>query len=256
MRHAHRALVLASLLLLGATPGNLAADTPYLPADATLDGVAILPNAPVRGSAAAAADRAIFRQTRKLKGTARWRIAIDDVENAPLDRYACAIGMTLSAKDAPTTARLLDKAGTGRLVDPVKRHYHRVRPWVGSALPICEAKTAHLAANGDYPSGHAANGWLEALILAELLPDRASAILARGRQYGESRVVCGSHSASAVSAGWVAGAAVFAALHGSAAFRADLAAARQELASLRNQAPHPDPATCQATARILAQATW
>ncbi len=133
--------------------------------------------------------------------------------------------------------RLLDRAGTSGVVDPVKQFYRVQRPYIGSAAPICQARTAALAGNGDYPSGHAAGGWMEALLLAELAPDRATEILARGRAFGESRLICGAHSLSAVEAGWLAGAAATAALHGSAEFRADLEAARDEMATVRASAP-------------------
>jgi acid phosphatase (class A) len=113
-----------------------------------------------------------------------------------------------------------------------------------------------LAGNGDYPSGHAAGGWLEALILAELVPDRATEILARGRAFGESRAICGAHSLSAVQAGWLAGAAAAAVLHGSPEFRADLDAARAELTAGRTALPAPDSATCRAEADALKTPAW
>ena len=49
------------------------------------------------------------------------------------------------------------------------------------------------------------------MILAELEPDRASDILVRARAYGESRVVCGVHNASAVEGGRIIAAAMVAA---------------------------------------------
>src|SRR6478736_1422280 len=52
----------------------------------------------------------------------------------------------------------------------------------------------------DYPSGHAAWGWTWATILAAIAPDRAQQILARGKAYGASRVVCGAHNASSIDA--------------------------------------------------------
>ncbi|WP_341207406.1 phosphatase PAP2 family protein [uncultured Sphingomonas sp.] len=155
------------------------------------------------------------------------------------------------------TARLLDQASAAPVVDPVKRGYRVRRPYLDEPdAPICEAKTAHLAGNGDYPSGHTAAGWLEALILAELLPDRAGAILARGRAYGESRAVCGSHSLSAVQAGYLAGATTYAALHSSPSFRRDVARARAELARLRRHAGAPDPTICAGQAAALAERPW
>jgi len=163
------------------------------------------------------------------------------------------MGMALTPATAPALAHLLDKAGTGALVDPVKRHYQAPRPYLGTDAPICQERTPELAANGDYPSGHAANGWLEGLILARLIPERASAILTRARQYGESRMVCGVHSRSAVEAGWMAGSAMFVTLEGaSPAFRRDLKGAANELASIGRSAAKPDPARCAAEGAALA----
>lgn len=233
------------------------ADTgPYLAEDRYPDGMTVLPPPPAAGSAAAALDMAVFRETRKLEGSVRWRIAADDVTNDPLARNRCALQMVLDARRAPALARLLNRAGTGPTVAKVKAAYQIPRPYLREAGPICEAKTAHLAANGDYPSGHTANGWLEAQILAQAVPDRASAILARGRAYGESRAICGSHSKSAVEAGYLAGAAVFAVLQTSPAYRRDLEAARKEVARLRVAAPRPDGAACAAEATALRVRPW
>jgi membrane-associated phospholipid phosphatase len=228
----------------------------YLSPEAVPDGVRILPPAPAAGSPVAAADRQLFAATRRLEGSPRWKVATSDVETGPFAHFACALGVTLTAQTAPALARLLDRAGTSGVVDPVKRFYRAQRPYIGSSAPICQSKTADLAANGDYPSGHTANGWMEALILAELVPDRATEILARGRAFGESRLICGAHSLSAVEAGWLAGAAATAALHGSAAFRVDLEAARQEMAAVRASAPAPNAAACRAEAAALATAAY
>ncbi|HUD30163.1 MAG TPA: phosphatase PAP2 family protein [Novosphingobium sp.] len=104
-------------------------------------------------------------------------------------------------------------------------------------------RAAHLAGNGDYPSGHSAHGQHVALILAAIAPDRATQLLARGREYAESRWICGSHTQSATEAGLLSGSAIFAAELNSAEFRADLERARTELAALR--AGHKgDPAAC------------
>ncbi|WP_294255266.1 phosphatase PAP2 family protein [uncultured Sphingomonas sp.] len=245
----------AALSLLIAAPQ--ARDTaPYLAASQYPDGMVILPPPPAPDSPGAAMDMAVFRATRKLEGSPRWRIATDDVTNDPLRRNACAMGMVLDAKNAPALARLLDRAGTGPVVGRVKAAYQVPRPYLREDGPICEAKTAHLASNGDYPSGHTANGWLEAQVLAEVMPDKAAAILARGRAYGESRAICGSHSKSAVEAGYMAGASVFAVLQTSPGYRRDFAAARQEVARLRATAPRPNAQSCAAEAEALRVRPW
>jgi len=228
----------------------------YLSAAETPDGLAVLPPPPGKASPLRAADRAVFAQTRRLKGAARWALAADDVESDVFTHFACALGMKLSAEAAPLTARLLDRASTSGVVDPVKAYYRAPRPYLGTRAPICQPRTRHLAENGDYPSGHAAGGWMEALILAELVPDRASEILARGRAYGESRAICGAHSVSAVQAGWLAGAAATAALHGSPEFRAEMDAARAELVRIRSALPVPDAKVCKAERAALARAAY
>jgi hypothetical protein len=237
-------------------PSNNDLGGDYLTPEATPDGVRVLPPPPRRGDPRAAADAAVFRATRKAEGGARWALATSDVNSDSFDHFACALGVKLTPGLAPITARLLDRASAAGVVDEAKQFYRIPRPYLSEPSTICEAKTAHLAANPDYPSGHAAGGWMEALILAELAPDRASDILARGRAFGESRLICGSHSLSAVQAGWMAGAAATAALHAQPAFRQDLEAARAELAKARAAAPPPDPAACRAEAAALAERAY
>lgn len=68
-----------------------------------------------------------------------------------------------------------------------------------------------------------------AMILAELAPQRADALYARGREYAESRYVCGSHSYSAAEAGILSGAVIYGAEQASGTFRRDMEAARAEV---------------------------
>lgn len=250
----------ASLILVALGAAAVATAQPeqpaYLGPAATPDGLKLLPPPPKSGSAADVADKRIFDETRALQGTPRWALATSDVETGPFETYACALGMALSPEMAPRLAQVLDRASTGGLVGAVKAHYGVKRPYLGGDAPICQARTDHLAGNGDYPSGHTAGGWMEAMILAELVPDHATAILARGRAFGESRAVCGAHSASAVQAGFMAGSAVVAALHGSAEFRADMDAARAELDRIRASAPAPPAARCRAEAEALSVAPY
>ncbi|WP_425995001.1 phosphatase PAP2 family protein [Caulobacter sp. DWR1-3-2b1] len=113
-----------------------------------------------------------------------------------------------------------------------KTHWGTKRPYVGKdAAPVCETKRADLTANPDYPSGHSAHGGHVAMILAELAPSRADALYARGREYAESRYICGSHTVSAAEAGLQAGTVIYAAEHRSAVFRQDMDMARAEVAA-------------------------
>lgn len=204
----------------------------YLDGVAVPDLVRILPPPPAAGDPRNRDDRATFAETRALAGGARWRLATSDVTDDRYTVFACALGLRLDATRAPALARLFARMGDGGMVGRAKDALAVRRPWLDQPGAICEPKTAHLAGNGDYPSGHTSNGWATALILAELLPGRATEILARGRQYGESRYLCGAHSRSAVEAGYMAGAVMVSQLHARADFRRDMDAARTELARL------------------------
>ena len=92
---------------------------------------------------------------------------------------------------------------------------------------------AHLEKDPSYPSGHTAIGWGFALILSELAPDRADDLFARGRAFGDSRMVLNHHWYSDVVWGRIMGAATVARLHGDPTFRADMDAARDEIAAVR-----------------------
>ena len=136
---------------------------------------------------------------------------------------------------------------------PAKERYQRTRPFIGNKQPICTpSEQAMLANDGSYPSGHTAVGWAWALVLTEIAPERADEILARGVAYGESRNVCNVHWYSDVLQGRVIRAATLARLHAEPAFRADVDAAKAEVAAVRAQGAEPSH-DCNAEAAALAK---
>ena len=123
-----------------------------------------------------------------------------------------------------------------------------MRPFTVNNAPICTPEDEKILRNdGSYPSGHTALGWAWALILAELAPDKADAILARGLSYGESRIICNVHWNSDVVAGRIMASATVARLHNNPEFIADMKAAKAELAA----APVPKKQSCQEEAAAL-----
>lgn len=216
----------------------------------------ILPPAPVPGTTRYEADRTMFLQTRKYQGTPRWALAQNDDKSAGLIHdLACAIGVDLTPQNAPLTMRLISRVGidVSRATNLPKDIYKRQRPYLVDEGPICIDKTDALARSPDYPSGHNTWAWTVGLIMAEVVPDRATEILTRARAFGESRLVCGVHNLSAVEAGRLNGSIVVAGLHGHEDFRKDLEAVRQEIAALRKTSPAPDHAACAAEAELIAK---
>jgi acid phosphatase (class A) len=187
---------------------------------------------PVSGSPVDERDRHFFRVGRPDVGSPRWISATSDVDEAVpsiMRDFSAAAGVSLTPEQYPKLAHLLlaMRPDIGAAVDAVKPIYARPRPFLRDDGPVCEDKV-QLARSFDYPSGHTTWGTSVALVLAELWPNRANAILARGREYGESRFICGAHSVSAVEAGRQAAAALVAVLHGSSRFREDLDLVRRE----------------------------
>lgn len=232
-----RTLTLSALALaIAASAGAASAGLPwkgYL-GDGGPDTAAMLPPAPSPGSPEAEADRAIFRATRALKGGPRWDLAVADLSQTHIvSDLSCAVGVNLRSGELPALKHLLLTMApdVSRAVSRPKALYRRSRPYLVDPGPICADRTLALAHSPDYPSGHATWGWSVGLVMAELAPDRSSAILARSKAFGESRMVCGVHNASSVAAGRTNAEVLVAALHGSPAFRADLEAARSELAA-------------------------
>jgi acid phosphatase (class A) len=113
-----------------------------------------------------------------------------------------------------------------RANDKPKDQYKRARPYSVTKEPSCTPKEEATQRPDSYPSGHASIGWAWALALAEIVPERADAILARGYEFGHSRVICRVHWKSDVEAGRIVGAASVARLHTDPVFLAQMAKRR------------------------------
>lgn len=231
----------------------------YLDRSAIPDSQALVPAPPATGSAGLAQDHAVMQAALALRGTPRFEQARLD---ADLDfpfaagTFACALGASIDAQSTPATYRLLRRT----LIDgafstrAAKELHQRTRPFVENGKPTCTPEDeAELRGNGSYPSGHTAIGWLWALVLAQAVPERTDALLARGRSYGESRLVCNVHWQSDILQGRFMASGTFARLQSDPVYQADMAAAKVELAAARapGSASGRD---CTAEAAALAQA--
>jgi acid phosphatase (class A) len=215
-------------------------------ATGAIDSVALLGPPPAVGSLINRADRRRYLETRRLAGTARWRLATedDDLGAGAFRRFSCAAGGMITPGTTPATFRIMTRidADTRNVSRPIKEHFSRLRPLMGDRRAACVPRAAWMQTNSSYPSAHAMQGWAWALVLAELLPSRSDALLQNGHEFGESRIVCGVHYPSDVAAGRLLGSALVARLHGEPAFQADLAAARTEWSEW---ADRPAPLDCR-----------
>ena len=230
----------------------------YLTQESIPVSVSLIPPPPAPGSPALALDEEIHKSAAALRDTPRYRLAALDAELVfpkAADAFACTLGVSIDEQHTPHLYRLMQRIllDAGLSTASAKNKYMRARPFMAHEEPSCKPEDeARLRTNGSYPSGHTTIGWAWALALAEVDPSRHDAILARGRAYGESRLVCNVHWQSDVVEGRFLGAAVISQEHGSAEFRADIEAARKELAEVRAKklAPGRD---CASEAEALTQ---
>lgn len=206
----------------------------YLGADTGLDGATIIGPPPSPASPRGKADRMTFNDTRKFAGTPAWAQAIADADLSGkygFRSFSCAAGVTISPEKTPILTRMLMRmtADAATIYRPTKAVFQRARPPVGNSKPICVPREKWIETDGSYPSGHGLIGWSWGLVISEVAPDRASAILARGRTFGDSRIICGVHYQSDVEAGRYLGSAMVSKLHQNAEFMNDLEEARAEV---------------------------
>lgn len=264
----HACLLGVALLAAGcATPTGKRSGVPelmpgvaagYLPKAQHPDSLKLLPPPPAPGSAAMAFDEDIHRRAVTMRGSARWELARRDADLHP-DRtvqvFECSLGIAITAQQTPRLAQMLQRVAidAGLSTEGVKKKYQRTRPFAAHGEPMCTPEEdATLRADGSYPSGHTALGWAMALALAQIAPDRGDAVLARGRSFAESRLVCNVHWQSDVISGRVIASAAFARVNSTAEFTEDVAVARAEVAAARARGIQPT-RDCAAEAGALAQ---
>jgi acid phosphatase (class A) len=141
-----------------------------------------------------------------------------------------AFGLEINETNTPEIYKLLvtSLATTDPMRKEVKAFYHRQRPFERYDDPMPSHEEDELRGEGSYPSGHSLRGWGISLLLAQIAPQRASAIFSRGWDYCNSRVIVGAHWQSDVDASRTAASIGFCALQNSPEFIAQMKKAQKE----------------------------
>lgn len=207
----------------------LRAEEKYL-APGQPDGIALLAPPPLPDSAEQAADLASARAVFKARTPAEAERAIQDA-TLSIFSFAPAIGPIFRAGNLPKTEALFESVKTEikDAINTPKDHWKRSRPYqLDSSLTFGRPEKSF-----SYPSGHSTRGTVQALLLAELFPDKRDAILEVGRNIGWDRVLIGKHFPTDVYAGRVLGKAIVRDLMASPVFQKELAAAKAEIAAAK-----------------------
>ncbi|HEY4974973.1 MAG TPA: phosphatase PAP2 family protein [Steroidobacteraceae bacterium] len=236
-------LVLALLLTAG-LPG-----LPALAAQpaARADIIELLPPPPSADSPEQQADlQAVLEAQRSARAQGTTAHAVADSQES-CGRFSDALGADLTSSSNSKLLAFLDRtAGKGALISvPAKKYWKRTRPYAFSAeveplgdvspqatsIPEIDTggkpnpdkqKAADELAHSSYPSGHATFGTICVILLADMVPEKRTALFARNRDYEHSRMVLGAHFPSDLEAGRIAGTLASQRLLQNPTFRRDL----------------------------------
>ena len=213
--------------------------------------LAYLSAPPAEGSAEDQLDLAAVKTLQAGASEDRWKQAETDAKYL-FPQFEAAFGGPIDRQHSPHLVHLLNEAlrDVSLPANAGKGYFARTRPYQRLQLTrTCDewagpgpAPPIDPTDRSSYPSGHSAAGWTTALILAQVAPDNASAVLARADDYALSRIICGAHFPTDVQASRMLAAAVVAREATVPAFQRDLACAQAEHAGQPSGACGPSAA--------------
>lgn len=154
------------------------------------------------------------------------------------DVFSPEFGLELSPETTPEILTLAEHATTdaNKANQVIKNKYQRKRPFAQFHEPSLKPWTdEEEASTYSYPSGHSSRGWMYALVLSTVAPDRLEALLSRASEYAHNRVICGHHWKTDIDASALLAAGIFAAVVCTDAYQEQLVKARQEYQRLKGE---------------------
>jgi acid phosphatase (class A) len=205
-----------------------AADAVYVQASQTHI-LQILAAPPASDSVITKNELVLLHQLQETRTPEQVAAAIVDDKDESMFLYRTVLGSAFNPAQLPLTAALSKNVGHDESANtkPGKSEFHRVRPYnLDKTLqPVCKTKTI----DDSYPSGHTTAGYLQALVLVEMVPEQRDAILARTADFGHNRLVCGVHYPTDLEASRALAYAIHAVMDTNPQFQRDMSAARVEL---------------------------
>ena len=112
------------------------------------------------------------------------------------------------------------------IISAAKDTWNRPRPFMRSQdIKPCVEQSR----SGAYPSGHSAFGYLNEIVLANMVPEKKAEIFVRADQYSYHRMIGGVHYRSDVEAGRIAGTVIAAIMMQNSNFQEEFSRTRKEV---------------------------
>lgn len=232
-------------LVLAAAMGcmmNIQAQTPsepFLTDETRPDGTAFIPTPPEILSSEFYNDFYYYewgKSQREDADEVAW--AIDDETVSLNIAFSEVLGIEISEENTPEIFKLVERAKSDahKANSNAKNFFKRTRPFAifKDATPRPEIDEQE-STTFSYPSGHSSRGWMYALTLCTVAPEKAEALNVRAQIYALHRVIMGRHWKSDIDNSLLLTATVFAAVSSSDAYQEQLAKAKAEYAEKKTQ---------------------
>ena len=226
-------ILLASVVALMATSSAWAQfPDPFLPDEQRPNGIMWLPEPPSLTGGDFYNDFYYYqwgKEQRDEEWIAEWALWDEGVDLSRV--FSPCLDFPLTHETTPEILRLAEAATSDavRANSSAKNYYKRKRPFATFNEPSLKPEEdEEEALTYSYPSGHSSRGWMYALALATVAPERTEILMLRARYYAIHRVICGHHWKSDIDAGKIEASVIFAAITGTPEYQEQLQKARAE----------------------------
>ena len=216
-----------------------------LHAQAVPDAGSFLPGPPAETTVEYIKDYLQYAWGKTMRGTEIGEQARNDFNaNATyyLDAFSQAIDVSLNATETPYIAELFDycmEYGNKSIQQAKASFAFFRRPYVrlaeASLIPEMEDEYAN---ESSFPSRESLMGWMYALLLSEICPERQDDILNLGYRFGDASIATGYHWDSDVQAGRLLASALIVRLHDHTGVNAMINSAKAEYAKVSGTTCH------------------
>jgi acid phosphatase (class A) len=216
--------------LFGQTPAR-APKTPIFISPALVDAVAAITPPPALNSKKMSKDIAEIYAIHRSATPQELEAANWDNKHENLFAIANVLGDKFTKESLPATAQLWADMDNDQsiIVSAAKKFFQHPRPYDldPNIKSVCGSKPG--GPKNSYPSGHGTVGYLSALVLSMMVPEKSAAIYARADEYAHNRVVCGDHYAADLPASKEAAGLIMGNMLSSPKFQQEFAAAKAEV---------------------------
>ena len=170
--------------------------------------------------------------------TAAQAVAAEEDHDRTVFRFADVMGPQFTPQNLPFATKFFQRvfSDQNKVVKETKAYFARPRPFVvdSNLTPMVMPKPTP-----SYPSGHTTFAYVMAILLANMVPEKAVPIFDRAAEYGYNRVVAGAHFPTDVEAGRIAGSVIDSVFFHEPRFMTDFVRARAEVRQALKLPPMP-----------------